>query len=134
MPVPNPVRTRRLVVPPPSRLQSLLALPDQLSTGRRLYRAAPPWLRRPQPAARFGVTIVSTWFTLLFGALAVFTMRTPAGEAIHRGPVWAYAFAVAAALGPVGLLLFLTRRHRAGLGALVAMFVVGQLATFAAIL
>ena len=128
------VRPRRLVVPPPTRLQSLLALPEQITTGRRIYASIPPRLRRPEPALRVGVAVVSTWFTLLFGALAVFTTRTPAGDAIHRGPAWAYAFALAAVLGPVGLTLFLTRRHRAAIGALAAMFVVGQLATFAAII
>jgi hypothetical protein len=128
------MRARRLVVPPPSRLESMLARPDQVAAALRLYRRTPAPLRRPQLALRVGVAVMTTWFTLLFGALAVFTTRTAAGGAFHRGPSWAYAYVVAAALGPIGLALFLTRRHRAGVGALAAMFVLGQIATLAAIL
>jgi hypothetical protein len=127
-------RTRRLVVPPPTRLQAALAFPEQLSTGLRLYRTTPARLRRPEPLLRLAVGVVSVWFTSLFGALAVFTIRTAAADALHRGPTWAYAYLGAAALGPVAFALVLTRRHRAGFGALAAMFVLGQAATLAAIL
>lgn len=131
---PSTTRPRRLRVPPPTRLQSLLALPEQITSGLRLYHRTPTRLRRPEPAIRLGVAVVSTWFTLLFGALAMFTTRTPAGTVIHRGSGWAYAYVLAAVLGPIGLMLFLTRRHRAGVSALAAMFLLGQLATFATIL
>ena len=112
----------------------MLSLPDQVAAGMRLYRNTPARLRRPEPAMRLGVTAVSVWFTLLFGALAIFTTRTGAGAAFHRGSSWAWGYAGAALLGPIGLALFLTRRHRAGLGALGAMFLLGQLVTLAAVM
>lgn len=111
----------RLVVPPRSTLETMVAVPRQVVTAVRVYRRTPQRLRRTEPAARLGVAIASVWFAVLYVSLAVSSYRAPSSTALIT-----MGYAAAAALGPIGCALFLSRRPRAGLTVLGGMLVVGQ--------
>jgi len=117
-----------LVVPPRSTFRTVVAVPGQLVAAARLYRRAPARLRRPEPAARAGVTVASGWFGLLFLCLAVLSHRSGAS------PLSTLGYATAAVLAPLGLGLFLSRRPRVSLAVLGAMLVLGQVVTVTATL
>src|SRR5258708_7921208 len=68
----------RLLVPPRSKLDAVVAFPRQAASAVRLYRRTPSRLRHAEPAARIGVTVASMWFGALYVCLAVYTHRTSA--------------------------------------------------------
>ena len=118
----------RLILPPRSKLESVVSFPHQLATAVRVYRRTPPRLRRAEPAMRIGATVAAVWFAVLYTCLAVYAQRTAASAMTTVG------YGIAALLGPLGLGLFLTRRQRAGLGALGGMLVLGQVVTIASMM
>ena len=121
--------TRTIVRPRPTTAERLLALPAQVQVGYQAYRRTPAILRRPEPAARLGITVAATWFSVLFLALGLSADRSgSAGASVVLG------FGAAALLGPVGAAVFLTRRHRLGLALVAAMLVLGQAVALAAVL
>lgn len=109
----------RLVVPRRSKLESMVSFPRRAAIATRIYHRTPARLRRVEPATRVALTIATVWFGLLFFSLGMVALRTGS-----RLPAAGYF--VGAALGPVGLRLFLTRRSRIGLAAFGGMLVVGQ--------
>lgn len=113
---------------------TIVALPRNVSTGMRVYRSTPRRLRKPDPAVRAGVSVVTVWFSVLFVGLGVLLVRASSSGALHdTARPWVYGYFLAGVLGPVGLTLFLSRRYRAGLSVLGSMFLLVQLVTVAAI-
>jgi hypothetical protein len=124
---PPPIVARR------SRTETLLTLPQQIALGVRLYQRTPARLRRPEPALRLGVASLSIWFTRLFAVLGVYAGRAVVTSQPDHRVLWSFGFYAAAALGPIGLGLFLTRRYRVGLGFIAAMLLMGQAVAIATI-
>jgi hypothetical protein len=99
----------------------------------KLYRATPPALRRPEPAARLGALAATIWFGGFFVTLGVLVTRLDHHPAPLGISVLAWGYFAAASLAVLGSALVFAHRYRAGFGALGSMLALAQLATVAAV-
>ncbi len=86
---------------------------------RRLYRATPPALRRPEAALKAALVIAVVWFAVLFAALGVLTGRV--------------GYLLALLVGISGGALVVRGRIAPAAWGLGAMLVIGQAVTLIAL-